>query len=486
MALVFLGFVVGVFNEAPAFYRKEKRIFQQFIDIQAATLNIFSFIGAAMAGRIADRIGRRKTVTLTGFFLFFGTLFIAFAHTNVLFLSGRAIAQVGIGLSLTVAPVYIAEMSPATSRGLLASFPEVFINMGTLLAHVCRYFIPKFKLQRKWWNFMGGLGLISSVLLTIGAYFIPESPRWLVMQGRQREARDVLVKITNSDAETECLLNEIRTTVHIPEGSNQANVRSTGEGVCWEFLSPTPFVWHALVCALGVNIIQQACGVDTILLYSSQIYKMVGMTSANASLLLLILMQLSKTLPSLIVIFCLDMTGRRRLLLISLGGAAVSLAVLGSCLTGIDRGDTKPKWAVTLCLPSLISYVVSFAIGLGPIASVYTAEVFPVRLRAQGQAIGVAANQGMSLLLTSLFIISYQVVTPGGFVFIFMVMSSLGFIFVYLIMPETKGESLEKTWQLFGEFLAWRFRSTGTETADRAIELTQEASGSEASPTHGE
>ncbi|XP_071724804.1 polyol transporter 5-like [Rutidosis leptorrhynchoides] len=472
IASLLFGLVIGVMSEAPAYIKKDRRITEEHVDFQAGIINSFSVLGAAMAGGIADWIGRRSSIKLTSTFFFVGMLLMGLGPNNALLLGGRAISQVGIGLALTIAPVYIAEISPAIFRGLLTSFPEVFINLGTLLGIACNYTIPMLVLNHRW-LLMFGLGTLSSVLLTIGIRVMPESPRWLAMQGRRNDAKQVLTRTYNSDVEADRQLAEIMEALDKFEGSMRR-----------ELHNPTLVTWHMKLCAVGINVIQQACGVETMLLYSPRIYEKAGLTSTNWKMFLPIIVHMAKTLPILIPIFRLDMDGRRNLMLISLGGMSLSLGVLGTCLVSIDRNGFL-SWLAIASIASFVFYVAFYAIGVGPITSIYSSEVFTLRLRAHGHATAVAVNRGMNVIFTIMFIPLYKAITLGKVAFIFMTMSILGGVAVYHVMPETKGKTLEELWWSFGKILPWMSNATGTTEArtrtetetGRSIEMAQAQGG---------
>ncbi|XP_048128386.1 polyol transporter 5-like [Rhodamnia argentea] len=440
-------------SDAAAYIKKDKRITDNQVDTLAGYLYWLSILGSFIAGQISDRIGRHSTIMWTGGFFSIGTLLMGLAYNNALITVGRIVNQVSIGSALAIAPVYIAEISPDSSRGSLTSLPEVAINFGTLFGYLCNYFISKLKSRR---HFLVGLGAISPFLVTIGVFTMPESPRWLVMQGRSGDANDILERTCNSQHEASRRLAEIEEAV--------GNMQRTGRGVWRElWLHRSPFVWHMIICVLGINIIQQALGIDIILLYSNRIFEKAGVTSSNEKLFWTIIVHIVKATFFLIATGYLDKVGRKKLLLGSIGATTVMLAALGICLNIIsdanniigdaNKSHEEHNWAVAYCIPLLLLYVASVSSGVGPIASVYSAEIFPLRLRAQGYAVGIIANQVTGLALSTIFLKDYHATTA---VFSFMVCGFFAFAFVYFIMPETEGRALEDIWKLFVEYFVRR------------------------------
>jgi MFS family permease len=181
-----------------------------------------------------------------------------------------------------------------------------------------------------------------------------------------------------------------------------------------------------------------------------------GITSKSDKLLATVAVGFSKTIFILVATFLLDRVGRRPLLLSSVGGMIVSLATLATCLTIIDHSEKKVIWAIALAITSVLSFVASFSIGLGPIAWVYSSEIFPLRLRAQGTSMGTAMNRLMSGTISMTFHSRSEAITIGGAFFLFMGVAIVSLVFFYTLLPETQGRTLEEMQVLFGTFFKWR------------------------------
>ena len=180
-------------------------------------------------------------------------------------------------------------------------------------------------------------------------------------------------------------------------------------------LRPSPAVRRILISAVGLHFFQQASGIDSVVLYSPRVFQKTGLKSKNQLLGATVAVGFTKTVFILVATFLLDRIGRRPLLLGSTGGMVLSLAGLGLGLTAVDHHHgERLTWAVGLCIASVLSYVAFFSIGLGPITWVYSSEIFPLRLRAQGASIGVGVNRATSGVLTMTFISLYNAITIGG------------------------------------------------------------------------
>ncbi|TYJ47740.1 hypothetical protein E1A91_A01G011100v1 [Gossypium mustelinum] len=443
LASILLGYDIGVMSGAIIYIKDDLKISDVQVEILVGILNLYCLIGAYAAGRTSDWIGRRYTIIVAATIFFVGALLMGFATNYAFLMVGRFVAGIGVGFALLIAPVYTAEVSPASSRGFLNSFPEVFINIGLLLGYVSNYAFSKLRLDLGWRVMLGA------------------SPRWLIMQGRLGEAKTVLDKTSDTKEEARGRLSDIKAAAGIPEDCIddfvQVQKQTHGEGVWKElFLHPTPVVKHVLICTVGIHFFQQAIGLDSVVLYSPRIFEKAGITSSDHKLLATVAVGLSKTIFILVATFLLDKIGRRPLLLISSSGMVVILATLGFSLTIIGHSDNKITWAIGLCITMVLSSVAVFSIGMGPIAWVYSTEILPLRLRAQGASIGVAVNRVTSGVISMSFISLYEAITIGKAFFLYDGVALVAFFFFFTFLPETQGKTLEEMEGLFGNLVGWR------------------------------
>ncbi|TYJ47742.1 hypothetical protein E1A91_A01G011300v1 [Gossypium mustelinum] len=439
-----LGYDIGVMSGAIIFIKKDLKINDVQIEILVGVLNLYCLVGSIVAGNIADWIGRRYTIVLANVIIFVGSLFMGFSVNYAFLMVGRFIAGIGVGFAIMGVVLYNAEISPASSRGFLTSFPEVCINVGILLGYVSNYAFSKLPTR-----------IVFAVLA------MPESPRWLVMQGKLGEAKVVLEKTLDTKEEAQLRLNDIKEAAGIPQDSTGDVVvvqKQTNSNGVWRelLLHPTPTVKHILICTVGIHFFQQSSGVDAVVLYSPRIFEKAGIASSNEQLLTTVAVGICKTIFILVATFLLDKSGRRALLLISTGGMVVSLATLGFSLTIINHSEAKLTWAIVLCITMVLFFVAFFAIGMGPIAGIYTSEIFPLKLRAQGISLGVAVNRVTSGIISMTFLSLYQAITIGGAFFLFAGIAAVGWLFFNICLPETRGKTLEETERLFGNLVGWR------------------------------
>lgn len=220
------------------------------------------------------------------------------------------------------------------------------------------------------------------------------------------------------------------------------------------------------MAAIGIHFFEHATGIEAVVLYSPRIFKTAGITSKDKLLLAAVGVGLTKATFILIATLFLDKFGRRRLLLTSTGGMVLASTVLGFSLTMVEHSEERLVWALSLSIVATYTYVAFFSIGLGPITWVYSSEIFPLKLRAQGASIGVAVNRVMNAVVSMSFISIYKAITIGGSFFMFAGISVLAWGFFYFFLPETKGKSLEEMEVLFSKNT--RPRNVGIETQQRS------------------
>jgi len=441
----------GVMSGAMIFIKDDIGISDTQQEVIAGILNLCALVGSLVAGRTSDYIGRRYTILLASLLFMVGAVLMGYGPNYAILMLGRCVGGVGVGFALMITPVYSAEISSASSRGFLTSLPELCIGIGILLGYVSNFFLGKLTLKLGW-RLMLGIAAVPSLALALVILAMPESPRWLVMQGRLEGAKKVLMKVSNTPQEAELRFREIKAAVGFDENCENVKVpkKSQGEGVWKELLvRPTPEVRWMLIAAVGIHFFEHATGIEAVMLYSPRIFKKAGVRSKDKLLLATVGIGLTKVVFVVVALFLLDKVGRRRLLQISTGGMICGLALLGFSLTMVDHSGEKLLWALSLSIVATYAYVAFFNIGLGPVTWVYSSEIFPLRLRAQGASIGVAVNRTMNAVVSMSFISVYKAITIGGSFFMFAGVSVLAWLFFYFFLPETKGVPLEEMEMVF-------------------------------------
>lgn len=455
-----LGYDIGVIAGAVLFIKEDLGISDVQEELLVGSLNIVSLLGAASAGRIADAVGRRWTMAIAALFFLVGAGIMGVAPHFSLLMVGRLLEGIGVGFALMIAPVYTAEVAPASSRGSLVSLPEIFINIGILTGYTISYLFSGLPVAVGW-RLMLGVGMLPALVLAFGVLLMPESPRWLVMQNRIREAEIVLRKTSNDDAEATIRLQEIMDAagIVVDGAGTHRGALSEGQGVWKELLWPTAPVRRMLVVALGVLFFQQASGIDATVYYSPVVFNHAGISGKSGVLLATIAVGLTKTLFILVATVWLDRLGRRPLLLTSAIGMTLSLFALAIGFLFLNVTPTNdipvasdssgPGFVAILAILAICSYVAFFSVGFGPIVWVLTSEIFPLRLRAQAMGLGIVVNRLASGTVALTFLSMARAMSIAGPFFLFSAMAGLSAIFVYIFTPETKGRTLEEIAKFF-------------------------------------
>ncbi|KAK7367429.1 hypothetical protein VNO80_09441 [Phaseolus coccineus] len=447
------GYETGVMAGAVLFIKEELLISDLQVELLVGILNMFALPGCMVAGRTSDYLGRRYTIILASVIFLSGSILMGYGPSYLILIIGRSIVGFGVGFASLIAPLYSAEISSPSYRGFLTSLPDVSLNFGLLVGYVSNYFLGKLTLKLGW-RTMLALPAIPSLVLVVLMLKLAESPRWLVIQGRVGEAKKVLLLVSNTKEEAEQRLKEIKKAAGIDEKCTQDIVEvpkktCSGAGALKElFWKPSPPVRRILIAAIGVHVFQQICGVEGILLYSPRVFERAGIIGKSNLLLATVGMGISQAVFTLISAFLLDRVGRRILLLISAGGVVVTLLGLGVCMAMVEHSKEKQLWAVSFIIGFTYIFVAFVGIGIGPVTWVYSSEIFPLRLRAQGLGVSVTANRISNVLVVTSFISIYKKITMSGSFFMYTGITALACWFYYSL-PETKGRSLEDMEAIF-------------------------------------
>ncbi|CAN6356281.1 unnamed protein product [Urochloa humidicola] len=417
------------------------------LEVLIGATSVYSLVGSLAAGWTCDRAGRRRAVAIAAAMFLAGSAVTAAADGYAALMAGQLVAGVACGFGLVVAPVYIAEIAPASSRGFLSSIPEIAINSGILLSYIANFALAGLPAGINW-RLMIGIGAVPPFFLAAAAVLaMPETPRWLVLHGHPDDARRVLARTSPGDADRRFM--EILTSVK-NAGADAAGspppAPATRTSVWREILlRPTPAVRRVMLTIVGLQVFQQACGVAALLLYAPRVFSHAGAgaTSERAVLGATILLGAMKTTAVTVPLFLADRLGRRPMLLASAGGMAASLLVLGLSMS------MPPAAAAVASVAAATAFMGAFSLGFGPVLWMYGSEILPLRLRAQGTGIGTAVNRVMSAAVGMSFISMYEKVGMAGSFYIFAAMSAAAWVFVYVFLPETKGRSLEEMEALF-------------------------------------
>jgi MFS transporter, SP family, galactose:H+ symporter len=416
------GYDTGVISGAILFITKD---FDLPTRLQAFTISVVligCMVGALVSGAVADRAGRRRTLLVAGIIFLVGALVSAFTPNEAILLAGRLVVGIGIGFSSVVAPLYISEVAPASSRGALVSLYQFAITVGILAAYLIDYAFA----TGGQWRWMLGLAVVPSMVLIGGMFAMPESPRYLFKLGIDDKARDELQRIYDDVA-----------AAASEEESIQESLRTKSAGF-EAFRQPA----MRLVLFIGVvlAVLQQVTGINTIIYYGPQVFQMAGVASASASILAQTIVGTVNCGMTLIAIFFVDRIGRKPLLYTGLTGMFVALASLSYFFAQPRLSGSLG----TIALGSMMLYVGCFAFSFGPILWLLLSEIFPLPVRALGMSLSTLANWVGNFLVSQFFLTMVDRLGRPVTFSIYALLCIVTILFVRSMVPETKQELLER------------------------------------------
>ncbi|KAM3385990.1 hypothetical protein ACQJBY_009570 [Aegilops geniculata] len=319
------GYDTGVISGALLYIRDDFRSVDKNTWLQEMIVSMAvagAIIGAAVGGWTNDRFGRRTSILVADLLFFAGAVVMASATGPVQLVVGRVFVGLGVGMASMTAPLYISEASPARIRGALVSTNGFLITGGQFLSYLINLAFTK---APGTWRWMLGVAGLPAVFQFVLMLFLPESPRWLYRKGRVEEAEAILRKIYMAEEEVTREMQELKESVEA-----EARERGSSEKVSLTALVKTPTVRRALVAGVGLQVFQQLVGINTVMYYSPSIVQLAGFASNQTALALSLVTSGLNALGSIVSIYFIDRTGRRKLLVISLVGVIASLALLSA------------------------------------------------------------------------------------------------------------------------------------------------------------
>ena len=420
------GYDTGIISGALLHIRAEYHLGHRMQEMVASSILVGAILGALACGWGIERLGRRRTITALACVYTIGAISSALAPSPALLALARIFLGFAVGGSSQAVPVYIAELAPARNRGHFVTTFNVAIGLGILTADVVALALP-----HSWsWRWMIGGAALPASLLLLCSFRLPESPRWLVGKGDLEGARDVLGKVRAEAGGIDPELEEIR---------DIARREDEAPGGGWRGLA-RPWVRPAVVAALGVAAFTQLTGIEMMIYYAPTMLTGVGFATSSAlrASLWLGLIYAVMTAAGLVVV---DRVGRRRLSLLMLPGAALSLLVLGYLLHAAPaQGQGRNGWLIVACL---LSYMFFNAGGIQVVGCLTGSEMYPLAVRGAGTSAQAMMVWGSDLLVTATALSMVHALGTGGTMYVYAAMNVLAFLFTYRYVPETAGRSLE-------------------------------------------
>lgn len=419
------GFDTAVVSGAVGFMKERFDLSEFQVGWAVSSLIIGCIVGAISSGVISEKFGRKKTLIAAAILFIIGSFGSAIPDTFSGFIIARMVGGIGIGITSTLCPLYNAEIAPAKYRGRLVALNQLATVTGIFLVYFVNMWIADLG-DHAWdvstaWRWMFGFGVIPGVLFLVLLFLVPESPRWLIKQGRAAESLPILLRIHGEELARQEVL-DIKASFKEENGSIR------------QLFSPA--LRLALIVGVGLAILQQVTGINAVMYYAPEIFKQTG-AGTNSALMQTIFVGLINFLFTILAIWLIDKVGRKVLLLVGSAAMTICLAVIGIAFhTGHTSGP--------LVLIFILIYVAAFAVSLGPVVWVVMSEIFPNRIRGKATAIASMALWAADYLVSQAFPPMLASAGPAITFWSFGLMALITFIFTWRVIPETKGKSLEE------------------------------------------
>ena len=491
-----MGFDASVISGVNKFVQIDFNLTDLELGFSVSSLTIVAALAMMVAGPLSDKYGRKTLLRICAVIFFISAIGSALAPNFTLFLILRMLGGIGVGASLILAPMYIAEIAPPDQRGKLVSFNQLNIVLGISLAFFSNFYILSLAnsdlawvdalgIKENNWRWMLGVEAVPAVLYFFGLYLVPRSPRWLLMKKREREAYEVMCRF-RSEEEAKADIKAVRENLEKDKDKEKASLL--------EIFKPA----FGLVLTIGlvIGILQQITGINSVFFYAPMIFEQSGI-GTDASFIQAILVGLTNLVFTILAMLLIDKLGRKPLLLIGVGGIAIFMGVLAygfstatysltqeklemisdaevqaqlSPLVGMPfandveyknackeiLGEIKAKQfesevitaAITmnpmLILIGILGFVACFAISLGPVMWVLFSELFPLKIR--GVAISFVGFINSAVSAGVQFVFPWELSTLGSSMtfLIYGLFAVAGLVFIIIKVPETKGKSLEE------------------------------------------
>ena len=399
-----------------------------------------SIVGVLFAGILSDKLGRKLTMVISAVLFSTSALGCALSADFTQLVVYRIIGGVGIGVVSIVSPLYISEVAVAQYRGRLVSLYQLAVTVGFLGAYLVNYQLLAWaesgtQLSVDWlnkvfitevWRGMLGMETLPAILFFIIIFFIPESPRWLIVRGKELKAVNILEKIYNSITEAKSQLKETKSVL-------TSETRSE-----WSLLMK-PGIFKAVIIGVCIAILGQFMGVNAVLYYGPSIFENAGLSGGD-SLFYQVLVGLVNTLTTVLALVIIDKVGRKKLVYYGVSGMVVSLILIGLYFL---FGDSLGVSSLFL-LVFFLFYVFCCAVSICAVVFVLLSEMYPTKVRGLAMSIAGFALWIGTYLIGQLTPWMLQNLTPAGTFFLFAVMCVPYMLIVWKLVPETTGKSLEE------------------------------------------
>ncbi|MGL5388459.1 MAG: sugar porter family MFS transporter [Enterobacterales bacterium] len=422
LAGLLFGLDIGVIAGALPFIAHEFQITSQQQEWVVSSMMFGAAVGAVGSGWLSYRLGRKYSLMIGAVLFVIGSLCSAFAPNNDVLLVSRVLLGLAVGIASFTAPLYLSEIAPERIRGSMISMYQLMITIGILAAYLSD---TAFSYTGSW-RWMLGIITLPALLLFVGVFFLPRSPRWLASRGRDAEARKVLEMLRDTTEQAKAELDEIRESLKIKQSG-------------WALFKDNKNFRRAVYLGVLLQVMQQFTGMNVIMYYAPKIFDLAGFTNTAQQMWGTVIVGLVNVLATFIAIGLVDRWGRKPTLKLGFLVMAIGMGTLG---TMMNIGMDTPA-AQYFAILMLLMFIVGFAMSAGPLIWVLCSEIQPLKGRDFGITCSTAVNWIANMIVGATFL---TMLNSLGSAHTFWIYAGLNLIFIFItiaLIPETKNISLE-------------------------------------------
>ncbi len=422
LAGLLFGLDIGVIAGALPFISHEFQISSHQQEWVVSSMMFGAAVGAVGSGWMNFRLGRKYSLMIGAVLFVIGSLGSALAPNTEVLVVARVLLGLAVGVASYTAPLYLSEIAPEKIRGSMISMYQLMITIGILAAYLSD---TAFSYSGSW-RWMLGVITIPALLLLIGVFFLPDSPRWLAARGNDDKARRVLEKLRDTSEQAKNELNDIRESLKVKQGG-------------WQLFTANKNFRRAVYLGVGLQVMQQFTGMNVIMYYAPKIFGLAGFTNSTEQMWGTVIVGLVNLLATFIAIGLVDRWGRKPTLILGFLVMAVGMGVLGTMLhIGVESMEAK-----YFSIAMLLMFIVGFAMSAGPLIWVLCSEIQPLRGRDFGITVSTATNWIANMIVGATFLTMLDTLGNAN---TFWVYGALNLVFIFItlaLIPETKNVSLE-------------------------------------------
>ena len=431
LAGLLFGLDIGVISGAQPFIQKDFNASDWTVESIVSALLWGAFIGTLASGWLASHFGRRKTILISAVIFVVGSLFCAVCSSAPMLIGARLLLGVAVGVASFTAPLYLSEISPQRIRGGMISMYQLMITIGIVVAFLSNLWLASYAtfggVTGGHWRIMLGIIALPAAVMFLGVLWLPESPRWLFLKGRKDQALAVFDRMKLAPDEVSQEVREIEESLRIKQNGFQLLLGNSN-------------FRRAILLGMGLQTIQQLTGINVVMYYAPQIFKIAGFATTTQQMLGTVTVGLVNVLATFIAIAFVDRLGRKPIMYAGFVAMGLSMLAVGyffNCDLAAHPNLGYPAIA------ALLMFIVGFAMSAGPIIWIFCSEIFPNAGRDLGVTFSTSTNWVVNAIIGQTFLTLLARLGNGNTFLLYGGLNALFIVFFLLYVPETKGTSLE-------------------------------------------